>query len=89
MKTIKELKKSEGSLIENATEIIENMISENGWGKTFVPEVLSMSDELKMSVINTYEHMVFRNRKALSKTANSGKIAEIRAALDGIIIPHI
>lgn len=78
MKTVRELKISEGSLIECSQEIIKNMIRENKWEKTFIPDVLDMNDEIKMSVINTYEHLIYQNTP----------IHIIRATLDGIVIPH-
>ncbi|MPN24323.1 hypothetical protein SDC9_171720 [bioreactor metagenome] len=68
-----------GSILENSSTIVEAIITTNGWDKTFIPAVLEMSSELKVSVINTYEFMVHEN---IPKHT-------IRRALDGIVIPHI
>lgn len=78
MKTIKDLKKSEGTLLECSCEIIQNMIAENKWENTFIPGARGMSDEVRMSMINTYDQLVHE------KTPRR----VIREALDGIVIPH-
>ena len=79
MKTIKELATIKTSLLEQSTEIIEAIVSENKWGKTWIPKALELTDEIRMAVINTYEHLVYENTPKHI----------IRGALDGIVIPNI
>ena len=79
MKTIKELVTIESSLLKQSVEIVRAIIHENKWQKTFIPNALEMTDEIRIVVINTYEYLVSEN---IPKHI-------IRGTLDGIVIPFI
>ena len=79
MKTIKEMVTIHTSLLEQSAEIIEAIVSENKWEKTWIPRSLELTGEIRMAVVNTYEYLVYENTPKHI----------IRGALDGIVIPNI